>query len=80
MIKELKANRLLISIHLVLFVTLTVTFILNEVTLYAVMFLINSLVLGGLYLFLLYMFHKILAPVRLHNLRVSADDEDNEKY
>lgn len=69
-IPELSMNRLLIFVHLLLFVALSVSFILSYAELYSVMFMINSIVMGALYMLLLYMIHKIMTPIEMRNIRV----------
>lgn len=56
-IPELSLNRILIFVHLILFVGLSVSFILAYGDLFSVMFMINSIVMGALYMLLLYMIH-----------------------
>lgn len=56
-IPELSINRLLIFAHLMLFVALSASFILDYVYLYSVMFMINTIAMGALYMLLLYMIH-----------------------
>ena len=80
MIPELRLNRALIFIHLLLFLALSVSFILDYVSIYSVMFLVNTIVLGALYMLLLYMIHKIMTPVSLRNLRVEVDEAEEENF
>jgi hypothetical protein len=56
-IPELSINRILIFAHLMLFVALSASFILDYVDLYSVIFMINSIAMGALYMLLLYMIH-----------------------
>ena len=56
-IPELSINRILIFAHLMLFVALSASFILDYVDLYYVIFMINSIAMGALYMLLLYMIH-----------------------
>jgi hypothetical protein len=93
-IKELRVNKALMFLHLLMFLTFTMLFILEfivyfdlilnnveankEIGLLNTLFILKLIVGTSIYLLLLFMLVKIVSPVRYVNLTIEQDPDDGK--